>query len=220
MTRVAMITLLVVICTALIVEAKSVHRRKRNRESQRLKRKMPHGWEKKFDKKVNGFIYINHLTGAVDRTPPPPDTGNKPIPTSAPITKHEQGQCKEGWRFSFNYCYYISDYADVKTQSEASAACKEKGADLFWQNFHFESFWLKTEINEKVVLSTYYLWTTGQKQNDKWSWGTDKPAFEGVKWLTGQPDGEGKCITIYTANGFMDDKSCETKFNYVCKTKL
>ncbi|XP_052072783.1 macrophage mannose receptor 1-like isoform X3 [Mytilus californianus] len=185
MTRVAMFTLLVVICTALIVEAKSVHRRKRNSESPRIKRKLPYGWEKIKDPKF-GYYYINHNNGRTEVTPPPPDSGNNPPPTSAPITKQERGACKEGWRSMFGFCFYVSDFADVKSQSEAS-------------------------------LSTFFLWTNGVKQNDQWGWGTGKPAFKEPQWEPGQPNDDGKCITIYAKNGKIHDKPCEKKYNYVCK---
>lgn len=217
MTRVAMITLLVVICTALIVEAKSVHRRKRNSESPRLKRKLPYGWEKKLDPKF-GYFYIDHNTGRSHVTPPP-DAGNEPPPTSAPITRREQGPCKEGGRFSFGFCYYVSDFADVKSQNEARAACKKLDSDLYWQTHSYESFWLSQVIRMKVKLSTFFLWTNGEKQSGQWGWGTGKPAFKETRWLVGQPNEEGSCITIYTVNGFLDDKPCEKKYNYVCKTK-
>ncbi|XP_052072782.1 lithostathine-1-alpha-like isoform X2 [Mytilus californianus] len=216
MTRVAMFTLLVVICTALIVEAKSVHRRKRNSESPRIKRKLPYGWEKIKDPKF-GYYYINHNNGRTEVTPPPPDSGNNPPPTSAPITKQERGACKEGWRSMFGFCFYVSDFADVKSQSEASAACKKLGTDLFWQTHTYESYWLSQVIRTKVSLSTFFLWTNGVKQNDQWGWGTGKPAFKEPQWEPGQPNDDGKCITIYAKNGKIHDKPCEKKYNYVCK---
>ncbi|XP_052072785.1 lithostathine-1-alpha-like [Mytilus californianus] len=193
MIRVAMITLLVVICTALIVEAKAVHRRKRNSESPRLKR----AWD-----------YYSHLKVE------PPDA------TKAPITKLEQGACKEGWRLRFGYCYYVSDYADIKSQSEAIAACKKLGAELYWPMHTYENFWLVGLIRMKITLSTFNIWTIGKLQNGKWGWGTGKPAFEDYRWLqNGQPTADGDCITIFKENGLLDNKPCETKFNYVCKTK-
>ncbi|CAC5361154.1 unnamed protein product [Mytilus coruscus] len=99
------------------------------------------------------------------------------------------------------------------------AACKKLDSDLYWQTHSYESFWLSQVIRMKVKLSTFFLWTNGEKQSGQWGWGTGKPAFKETRWLVGQPNEEGNCITIYTVNGFLDDKPCEKKYNYVCKTK-
>ncbi|CAG2187186.1 lithostathine-1-like [Mytilus edulis] len=217
MTRVAMVTLLVVFCAALIVEAKSLHKNKRNSESFRLKRGLPYGWEKKFDGKMNGFIYINHVTGET-RTSPPTHGSSGTGPAPVQISAREQGSCKSGWRYAFNFCYYISAFADIQSHSGAQAACKTQGGELFWPQFVFESFFLKKTLN-KVKISTHFFWTNGEKHSGKWDWGTGHPAFSNPKWSSGQPDGSGTCLAVYAHTGFLDDQPCETQYNYVCKTK-
>ncbi|XP_076106751.1 lithostathine-1-like [Mytilus galloprovincialis] len=215
MTRVAMITLLLVVCTALIVEAKSIHRRKRNSESLRLKRGMPYGWEKKSN--GNGYIYINHVTGET-RTSPPTHGSSGSAPAPVQISASERGSCNEGWRHAFGFCYYISAFADIQSHSGAQAACKQQKGELFWPDLPYESFFLK-KVLQRVKTSTNFVWTNGEKHNGQWNWGTGHPAFTAPRWSPGQPDGQGECLAVYTHSGFLDDKQCETQYNYICKTK-
>ncbi|CAC5362866.1 unnamed protein product [Mytilus coruscus] len=182
MTRVAMVTLLVVMCTALILEVKSIHKRKRNSESLRLKRYLV---EPRFRK-----------------------------------------NCRPGgwWSKGFGTCVYISAYKDLKSHSEAMAACKQLKGMLFYPSNAWETkgITMRALANSEKISNQFY-WTSGHVYEYQWTWGVDpfKYPFSAPNWAKGQPDGKllEQCIAVNITDGMMHDKPCATRYNYICKTK-
>ncbi|VDI04679.1 Hypothetical predicted protein [Mytilus galloprovincialis] len=229
MARVAMITLLVVIC-AIIVEARW-KRETTESEFARRKNSVPYYWEAICDYQngVCHYRYKNHRTGQSQMTqPPPPGPEDLKIPAPVPISTHDRGRCQEGW---YNWlgggaCYYISAFDDTKTQSEATEACKNLGAELLYADMHPEwELRIASSIAKQSKIRTHYFWTSGHRVNGKWYWGNNHGAVSNkILHYSSQPPGtpeQGDCLAKYLyRDNFNVGKNCNLKYNYVCKIKL
>ncbi|XP_063425423.1 lithostathine-2-like [Mytilus trossulus] len=230
MARVAMITLLVVICT-IFVEARW-KRGTAESEFARIQNSVPYYWEVICDYQYNGvcrYRYKNHKTGQSQETqPPPPGPEDLNIPAPVPISTIDRGRCKEGWYnwFGGGACYYISAFNDTKTHSEATEACKNLGGELFYATtMGMWELGVAGSFAKQSKIRTHYFWTSGHKVNGKWNWGNNHgPVLNKMLQYSSQPAGtpdQGDCLAKYLyRDNISIEKNCNLKYNYVCKIKL
>lgn len=87
-----------------------------------------------------------------------------------------------------------------------------------------EWIFLKNTVQKLTIAEEYFIGLKKDDRSRQWRWLSNKSTSQScLPWATGEPNGDGKCVTMYKDYGQMygeyNDVGCTTqpRFGYICE---
>ena len=154
--------------------------------------------------------------------PPPPSLGEKFLYSFVSFCyigetfKWFKGGCS-------NYTFHAK--SPPVTWERSRQLCRKTGLGAL-VSIESEAEWmfLKNTVQKLTIATEYFIGLKEDDRSRQWRWLSNKSASQtSLPWATGEPNGDGKCVTMYKDYGHMygeyKDVDCTTypRSGYICE---